>query len=221
MRQGIREIHPPMPLIGIAVCLAIMFSGPNWASQPKSQAKPEAPGPREVVRNFCQLDADGARWDSETVGQVWPLVAWEEIPDTDIAVVISSFRIVSLKETGNKAIVTVKYNVLGTLGGEGFALERRSETIKFQLLKINGKWKIVNPRVVETDQPIAPANVYGTPIAYPHISLWRAREDTREQIRAIEKANDPLSLSLKPGLEDALRQLDALWEKERSRQRRQ
>ena len=124
----------------------LFLAGPLMAQLPG--AKPPTDDPAVVVRKYCQLDLDGVgldgsnpRWrefNSLVIGE-------EEWPDTPI-VLVSGFRVATVRKDERKAIVKVSYNRVGRLEGDAesdeLVAESRLEMFEFHLLKTSTGWKI-------------------------------------------------------------------------------
>jgi hypothetical protein len=103
--------------------------------------------PKEVVQQFCQLDAEGYRLSSDGVWRTEPLVAWSGEPGWDNVIVISDYRVIKVEAVGKKAMVTVKYFILGSTDSIEFVKLNREEEIIFELGMINGNRKITKPQL--------------------------------------------------------------------------
>jgi len=109
--------------------------------------------PMEVVRLYCEFDLNTGRISTANFAKLPPLVTWEEEPGWDTVIIVSSFKILSAKQSQDSAVVTVKWDVLGHAEGENVTKDRKSEVIDYQLKLAKGLWKI--------DAPVIP----------PHVSL--------------------------------------------------
>jgi hypothetical protein len=104
--------------------------------------------PQDVVKQYCHLQAEGYGLSSEGWVKIEPLVAWSDEPGWDTVIVISNYKVGSLEKIGKKALVSVKYFVLGSTDSMRFVKSKRQETIKFELGMIDGKWKITRPLIM-------------------------------------------------------------------------
>ena len=138
--------------------------------------------PKEVMEAFCKADYNGAGLSTKG----WPIIkkytTWVDAPGWDSVVVISEYKLTSVKENLRTASVIVDYKVIGNLdSGEKISnLERNihMQKINYNMVKLNGQWKIDNPQ-----EP-------------PHISVNTAIGVMENQIkketdeRLLKQAND-------------------------------
>lgn len=110
-----------------------------------------AKSPKDVVLKFCLSDAEGKRLSSDTWTAIMPLITWTDEPGWDTAVVISDFRVINAEVSSVKATVSVKYHILGSVSVD-FKKGDTYETEKFELVYVNGTWKI--------DKPVITPHVY-------------------------------------------------------------
>jgi hypothetical protein len=127
-----------------------------------SMTLPQAVGqypatPKEVVRLYCDFDLKTGRISTANFAKLPPLVTWEEEPGWDTVTIVSSFKILSAKQSQDSAIVTVKWDVLGHAEAENVTKGQKSEVIEYQLKRAKGLWKI--------DAPVIP----------PHVALSTVR----------------------------------------------
>ncbi len=143
------------------VCAAAVLAGvAGCATRGDSPATAE-----ETVRRFCELDFEGARLSSDTDYRVKPLVAWSRTPDTDPVYLISAFEVVDSETTGDRARVTVRYDVINVMGVTWKAPEAPNpairmdgdgnRTVDFTLEKQRGAWRIVAPELTPHASPKA------------------------------------------------------------------
>jgi hypothetical protein len=140
--------------------------------------------PKEVVKQFCQFDAEGCRLSSEGLWRTEPLVAWPGEPGWDNVSIISDYRVIKVETVGEKAMVTVKYFILGSTDSIEFVKSNREKEILFELGMIDGNWKITKPQI--------PPHVNKETII-KHLREIQAREKVRRNqlesvIQAIIKA---------------------------------
>ena len=102
---------------------------------------------KKVVQQFCQFDAEGYRLSSEGWVKTEPLVAWPDEPGWDIVMVISDYKVIKVETVGKKAMVTVKYFILGSTDSIEFVKSNREKEIIFELGIIDGNWKITKPQI--------------------------------------------------------------------------
>lgn len=101
--------------------------------------------PSDVVRNYCELDGNGARLSSVDYYEVRRLMAWDDDrdePGWDSFKVISGYEILGEKIEGDSATVKVKYNIVA--GGDflGLDVNKTSETVDIFLKKKAGGWRV-------------------------------------------------------------------------------
>ncbi len=104
-------------------------------------------GPQTLVREFCRLDAMGARAAVHGWPQIAPLVQWEYEPAWDRVVLITSYTVgwpVAHEE--NSFQMEVRYAVRGTVTADGF---EESPHVEARLFRVDptpdGNWKIAGP----------------------------------------------------------------------------
>src|SRR5258708_22299311 len=101
--------------------------------------------PIEVVRLYCDFDLKTGRISTTNFAKLPPLVTWEAEPGWDTVTVVSSFKILSAKQSQDRAVVTVKWDVLGHAEGENVTKDKKSEVIDYQLRLVKGSGKIEAP----------------------------------------------------------------------------
>lgn len=94
-----------------------------------------------VVNTFCMVDSLFAPWK-----YTQELTVWKDAPGWDGATIIDGFEI--LKETykKDKAQVDVQYRVVAEQNGEKTKKVNRTEVVTFELIKLDGAWKITSPQ---------------------------------------------------------------------------
>ncbi|NTW57539.1 MAG: hypothetical protein HGB21_01205 [Nitrospirae bacterium] len=125
--------------------------------------------PSAVVRNYCNLDAEGARLGGSTASDskqrsIWELVTWEDEPGWDSVVAITGFRLLDAREEKDSAVVRVQYDVLGDIAGSRITVADRNnpsdpilkswQTTDFHLKRTPKGWRIASP--VMKPHPVAP-----------------------------------------------------------------
>ena len=104
-------------------------------------------GPQTVVREFCRLDALGARATLHGWPQIAPLVAWEFEPAWDRVVLVTSYTVgwpLAEGETGFR--VEVRYAVTGEVTARGFRESAQIESRQFLVEPgDDGSWRIAGP----------------------------------------------------------------------------
>jgi hypothetical protein len=146
--------------------------------------------PADVVKEYCQLDLQGARLSGETWSRVAPLVGWEDEPGWDSAILASGYHVQSTTVRPDHASVIVVFRVLGSLEDDKpFAPARKGkyETISFHLERAGDSWKIVRP------------------VIPPHVSLRSMMEHLRGLLAHEENGSER-----KQTLEEQLHQLEKL-----------
>jgi hypothetical protein len=107
------------------------------------------PGPQNVVRDFCRLDANGARLASHGWREIAPLVGWPFDPAWDQIQFITGYQIGSTRplEEGRLAI-DVEYGVVGEASALGFEPVSHRERVTFILDTPDEiHWRIISPMV--------------------------------------------------------------------------
>jgi hypothetical protein len=117
------------------------------------------PGPQNVVREFCRLDANGARLGSHAWREIAPLLAWPFDPAWDRVVFVTGYQIGPTRalEEGRLA-VDVDYGVVGEASALGFEPLSYRERVTFTLDTADEiRWHIVTPML--------PPHVFGARVA--------------------------------------------------------
>jgi hypothetical protein len=109
--------------------------------------------PASVVRLYCDFDLKNGRISTENFRKLPSVVTWEEEPGWDTVVVVTGYKILSSRQTHDRAVITVEWAVLGHSEAENVTQDRKSEVVAYQLKLLKGLWKI--------DSPVIP----------PHVSL--------------------------------------------------
>jgi hypothetical protein len=123
--------------VGLATLL--LLAAPTHAADP---------GPQNVVREFCQLDANGARLGSVS-RELSPLVGWIFEPAWDVVLFITGYQIGSTRplEEGRLA-VDVEYAVVGEATALGFEAVAYRDRVTFVLDTPDEiSWRIQSPMV--------------------------------------------------------------------------
>lgn len=133
--------------------------------------------PREIVEEYCRLDAAGGRFDSRNPNFkiIGNLLVNPDEAGYDTSVIIRSFNVGNPVAAKTGVDVLVTYANVGLLEGGKLSKEPGSEKVTFHLTKLGKSWKIDGLRM------------------YPHVSReWLLTEFGRD-LRAEEKAgtNDP------------------------------
>jgi hypothetical protein len=104
-------------------------------------------GPQTVVREFCRLDAMGARVTLQGWPQVAPLVAWLWEPAWDRVVLVSSYTVGwPVPEQEGSFSIEVRYAVQGTITANGLREETSVESRIFHVVPDStGAWRIAAP----------------------------------------------------------------------------
>lgn len=149
------------------------------ASECKADGKNMYPAtPEDVVRKFCQLDAEGMWLQGDTMLEVEKLVTWYDA-GAEVMYIIDSFKVGKATIYGDKASVPVDYKTIGST--DSFEFSEPSPKWKnpytYELIKKGGIWKI--------DSPISAPHVHWkTAIVYlkPHPKDEPARITQLESI---------------------------------------
>ncbi len=98
-------------LLCLLTCLAASSSEPVHVRESES--------PQATVTKYCDLDFSGARLAGESYAKVEHLTRWSHPaePAWDAATVVSGFNVISSKQSGKHAVITVRYTILGELEG--------------------------------------------------------------------------------------------------------
>lgn len=116
----------------------------------------------EVVKQFCQWEFEGnpdidkrvelvfysknaVKKRKEKISNWAPIhfVQWEADP----RIIVSSYKIESIEDEGEKQIATINYHVIGRSSKQDvFVVEKpHNEFVKIILKKKSGQWKVVDP----------------------------------------------------------------------------
>lgn len=101
--------------------------------------------PIEVVRQYCEFDLEAGRISTANFPKLPSLVAWEAEPGWDTVTIVSGFKILSSKQSHDRAVVTVKWAVLGHSEAENITKDQKSEVVDYQSKLVKGLWKIESP----------------------------------------------------------------------------
>ena len=107
-------------------------------------------GPRDVVRQYCSLDAQGANFSASNPNAkaIYTLLINEDEAGYDESVIIKSYKIGKSKVGGKNADVEVIYSSLGTMASELSAKKATHlETVMFHLTLVDNSWKIDGLRI--------------------------------------------------------------------------
>jgi hypothetical protein len=138
------QVKSRIVLALVLICLIIVPSVSTLAYSEKQA--------HDVARVFCKLDFEGVRLSSRTWNKILPYVAWEEEPGWDIALAIKRYAIGKVVVEGQRAVVTVRYDIERSCP-HSFELTqlREFETAELELVRKNGSWvinsKVLYPRV--------------------------------------------------------------------------
>lgn len=140
-------------LLSTALCtlLTCFIAGNTQCGQPSS---------RDIVQQYCELDARGARLSTSSYREIRKLMDWEEDrsePGWDTVYVVSSYVVGSPKTTEEGyIIVPVCYDIVGSIdGGMVFKKDDRRECLDFKTARRGESWRILEyvpiPRIsIET-----------------------------------------------------------------------
>ncbi|MBU6428261.1 MAG: hypothetical protein KGR26_04575, partial [Cyanobacteria bacterium REEB65] len=102
--------------------------------------------PRDVVEEFCELDADGVRLGTSPLRQeISRLTTWDEEPGWDEATVIRSFSLGDVESYGDFAHVEVHFSVIGTATPDRLAPMPPDQSVVFNLERSGKIWRIESP----------------------------------------------------------------------------
>jgi hypothetical protein len=178
----------------ILAALSVMFMALPYASGKYP------PTPIEVVRVYCEFDLKTGRISTANFAKLPPLVTWETEPGWDTVTVVSGFKILSTKQSQDRAVVSVKWDVLGRAEGENITKDPKSELINFQLRLVNGLWKI--------EAPIIPPHVSVPTLQAFVLSHFQHQPERQAlwigNLGALEQSTRTKSTSLRPGVFEAL-----------------
>jgi hypothetical protein len=106
-------------------------------------------GPQNVVRQFCRLDANGARLVAGRWREVASLVAWPLDPAWDHVVFITGYQIGTTRALDDGQLaVDVDYGVVGEATAFGFEAASHTDRVTFVLdTPDEVHWRIISPMV--------------------------------------------------------------------------
>jgi hypothetical protein len=171
----------------VRIALLIAAVAGVSATLPCSTSHAASADPADVVRKYCQLDYQGHRLTGTAWKQVAELVAWENESGWDTATVVAGFRISAEQKKGKQWVVTVVFDVLGTMVGDSFHEKHEPETVAFYLTRSHSKWRIQRPVIM------------------PHVSIAAMRANLRELLN-----EEIQSSGRKAKLQAAVERLEAL-----------
>ncbi len=103
----------------------------------------------EVVRYYAARDASGFVWSGLLDTERQSFTTWKEVPEHDSFLVASRYEVIPIEERHghDEASIEVRYNVLGIGDGQGTLVpaDQPIHRVRFDLKRIQGKWKIVSP----------------------------------------------------------------------------
>jgi len=124
-----------MRYIRLSVFLTLLIVAWSTVAQQQSTS------PTATVTKYCQLDFNGARTRSETFEKLDHMVLWHTEPGWDVARLVRSYKIVSVRTTGTRSAVTVEYDVIGDVeGGEQLTKNPHKERVVFSLELGDKEW---------------------------------------------------------------------------------
>jgi hypothetical protein len=134
-------------LVPPAFVLALLCADARQTNNTARGTKRQTAAPGEVVRQYCEFDFRIGRISSKNLAQLPPLTTWEEEPGWDGATVVSGFQIVSTRLSQDRAIVTVRWQVVGEYSAERVLVEQKEEVVEYQLKLVGAVWKIDSPAI--------------------------------------------------------------------------
>src|SRR6266542_3962570 len=87
--------------------------------------------PASVTAAYIEADGKGLALDGEAAPKLLSYTTWPEAPGWDSFMVIKSYDIGEVGWTGNKASVTITYEVLGQIDGLTFTAKPAKEEVSF------------------------------------------------------------------------------------------
>ncbi len=117
----------------------------------QSQARGQTQrSPREIVEEYCRLDAAGGNFDSRNPNfrAIGSLLVDPNLAAYDTSVIIRSFRVGKSIVGKRGAKVDVMYSDVGILAGGALSRDVRSESVVFRLRQVSGSWKIDGLRML-------------------------------------------------------------------------
>ena len=111
------------------------------------QLKNNYSNPEQVVQYYCGRDASGFVWTGFLDVERREFTVWEQVPQHEAFLVATQYEIKKVKETANRAIVRVLYNLDGMADAHQTRMPASEDrrTVEFHLRKVDGKWKIFEP----------------------------------------------------------------------------
>jgi hypothetical protein len=112
--------------------------------------------PIEVVMAYCSLDSAGAKCHGIQIDTLSMLYDLSGEPGWDQSMVISEYELVQSHQSGDTAVVTILYNIVGWLDGGSLYLPgekpydhspavAKEEIVSFELTQHEDCWRIVAP----------------------------------------------------------------------------
>jgi len=74
-----------------------------------------------------------------------PLTTWEDEPGWDGVTIVSGYQIVSTKVSQSRAVISVRWQVIGDFSGEGVVARQKEELVEYHLKLVGALWKIDSP----------------------------------------------------------------------------
>ena len=129
----------------ITFLLFVLFACSNQRS-----LETETAAVKNIVETYCKADLNGARLSAKNYSKsdIHNIITVGDFtePGWDTASLIKKYLITAVKLNEKNATVTVSYDALGEITGtEEVILNKKTEECTFDLVKINGKWKLKNP----------------------------------------------------------------------------
>lgn len=139
MNAGPVKLAPPIPALLFILSMTLLPVATRAAD----------PGPQNVVREFCQLDAMGARLASPRWREIAPLIAWPFDPAWDQILFITGYQIGSTRALDEgRLAVDVDYAVVGEASALGFEPVSYRDRVTFILDTPDEiHWRIISPMV--------------------------------------------------------------------------
>jgi hypothetical protein len=110
--------------------------------------------PEEVVAYYCARDASGFVWSGFMDAERTAFTVWSDAPQQDSFFIAKKYQVHPSERIGhdpNRATVEVRYELaaIGDAYGTRVPAPRTDYKVSFDLLKVNGAWKISKPDSAE------------------------------------------------------------------------
>jgi hypothetical protein len=100
--------------------------------------------PKNAVRRYCEMDAQGFRLANDTAKRIQLVVAEQLYDEWHGFEVISDYQIGAAKPNARGVVVTVTYTVLGRIEvRDGYTPDPRVDTVEMQTTSDGDDWKLL------------------------------------------------------------------------------